>query len=102
MGERKAALFDGDRGLGLPVSDLFIVDLSRHTVVSVKPCLHAILTQGPCQQVYDNQAIHGFSFIMLQCDNAMHALAFEGQNYYLKVSKSFQFKSLFTLPNSFC
>ena len=48
---RRAAMFGGDKGLGiLPVSDLFIVDLSRHTVVSgecYKPGSHAILTQGP-------------------------------------------------------
>ena len=50
VGERRAALFGGDSGLGLPDSDLFIVDLSRHTVVSgecYKPGSHAILTQGP-------------------------------------------------------
>ena len=51
VGERRAALFGGDRGLEiLPVSDLFIVDLSRHTVVSVEcyePGSHAILTQEP-------------------------------------------------------
>ena len=51
VGERRAAMFGGDKGLGNPtVSDLFIVDLSRHTVVSgecYKPGSHAILTQGP-------------------------------------------------------
>ena len=56
VGERRAALFGG-RSVGLTisnlfggvsVSDLFIVDLSRHTVVSgecYKPGSHAILTQ---------------------------------------------------------
>ena len=34
VGERRAALFGGKSKQGLPVSDLFIVDLSRHTVVS--------------------------------------------------------------------
>ena len=50
VGERRAAMFGGVSGLGLPVSDLFIVDLSRHTVVSGEcymPDSHAILTQGP-------------------------------------------------------
>ena len=47
VGERRAAMFGG---LGLQDSDLFIADLSRHTVVSgecYKPGSHAILTQGP-------------------------------------------------------
>ena len=36
VGERRAALFGGRSGSGLTVSDdLFIVDLSRDTVVSV-------------------------------------------------------------------
>ena len=36
VGERRAALFGGSSGSGLAVSDdLFIVDLSRDTVVSV-------------------------------------------------------------------
>ena len=34
VGERRAALFGGSSGV-FPVSDLFIVDLSRDTVVSV-------------------------------------------------------------------
>ena len=34
VGERRAALFGGYSGSG-PVSDLFVVELSRHTVVSV-------------------------------------------------------------------
>ena len=36
VGERRAALFGGESGSGLAVTDdLFIVDLSRDTVVSV-------------------------------------------------------------------
>ena len=45
--ERRAAMFGGVSGLGLPDSGLFIVDLSRDTVVSGEPGSHAILTQGP-------------------------------------------------------
>ena len=33
VGERKAALFGGD-SVPLPYNDLFVVELSRHTVVS--------------------------------------------------------------------
>ena len=51
VGERRAALFGGMSALGHTVSnDLFIVDLSRHTVVSgecYKPGSNAILTQKP-------------------------------------------------------
>ena len=36
VGERRAALFGGSTGQGLSGSDLFIVDLRRHTVVSVE------------------------------------------------------------------
>ena len=35
VGERRAALFGGWRGSGAVSDDLFIVDLSRDTVVSV-------------------------------------------------------------------
>ena len=42
MGERRAALFGGSSGSG-PLSDLFVVELSRYTVVrridTVEPCL---------------------------------------------------------------
>ena len=50
VGERRAATFSGIRVGGIEVSDLFIVDLSRHIVVSgecYKPGSHAILTQVP-------------------------------------------------------
>ena len=41
VGERRAALFGGKNGLGAISNDLFIVDLSRNTVVSV--IVHVIL-----------------------------------------------------------
>ena len=36
VGERRAALFGGMSGLRLVLSDLFIVDLNRHTAVGGK------------------------------------------------------------------
>ena len=35
VGERRAALFGGESVSGRSVSDLFVIELSRHTVVSV-------------------------------------------------------------------
>ena len=42
VGERRAALFGGWSKLG-PLSDLFVVELSRHTVVSVVKKQYSLL-----------------------------------------------------------
>ena len=43
VGERRAALFGGMSGSGSVSDDLFIVDLSRDTVVSVTECYRGFM-----------------------------------------------------------
>ena len=46
VGERRAALFGGRSGSGAVSDDLFIVDLSRDTVVSVMYRLTSMVTEA--------------------------------------------------------